>query len=186
MKKRGFFKKLLVSGTAAVLSASMLFNAYAATSDSALSVKDMYLNGVKNKILCNVEPYSTYIQVKGQMKTDVPDYSVSGAYRIMGNGVRESLPNTAVLRTGDLLYTVYTQPEGSAMWTVVVSVRGDVDGDGNLDNDDITEITTHLANLNAGKNYLTLEHFEAADVNRDGTVNIADVMSLARLIQQYS
>ena len=120
------------------------------------------------------------------MKTDVPDYSVSGAYRIMGNGVRESLPNTAVLRTGDLLYTVYTQPEGSAMWTVVVSVRGDVDGDGNLDNDDITEITTHLANLNAGKNYLTLEHFEAADVNRDGTVNIADVMSLARLIQQYS
>lgn len=92
-------------------------------------------------------------------------------------------PVAALLRTGDLLYTVL---EGSGNWTVVVAVRGDVDGDGNLDNDDITEITTHLANLNAGKNYLTLEHFEAADVNRDGTVNIADVMSLARLIQQYS
>ena len=54
-------------------------------------------------------------------------------------------------------------------------LRGDVNGDGKVDMDDVTFVT----NIILGIDYAT----EAADVNNDGSVNMADVMFIVNYIK---
>ena len=57
-------------------------------------------------------------------------------------------------------------------------IAGDLDGSGTLDIDDVTALVCHLTGKETPEGFVS----EAADVNGDGEVNIADVIALIDLI----
>jgi len=79
--------------------------------------------------------------------------------------------------TGDFVRTTYN--DGAAYFDLPVVVRGDTTGDGSITQDDLNALQRHL--LNTGR--LSGPYLTAADVNKDGAVDGADVLLLLKHLQ---
>ena len=79
---------------------------------------------------------------------------------------------SSVLRTGDTV-TVYDSSDTS-QGVYVVCVKGDVNGDGNVNNSDFIKVRNHIL----GTNTIVGVSSSAADVNADGKINNSDFIKI--------
>lgn len=79
---------------------------------------------------------------------------------------------SSVLKTGDTV-TVYDSSDTS-QGVYVVCVKGDVNGDGNVNNSDFIKVRNHIL----GTNTIVGVSSSAADVNADGKINNSDFIKI--------
>lgn len=71
-----------------------------------------------------------------------------------------------------------TYNDGKAFFDLPIVVYGDVDGDGKIDESDVTALQSHLAH----DALLSGARLRAADVNKSGDVNVSDLLYLIRAV----
>jgi hypothetical protein len=103
------------------------------------------------------------------------DFTSPATYRI-NNGKRTLVNGT----NENGFYTIKAKVEGTfalvqAVPEVPKAVKGDVNGDGNINVTDISKTAAHVKGLKK----LTDEEKELADVNNDGIVNVTDISKIA-------
>lgn len=81
----------------------------------------------------------------------------------------------------------YAQSEGKVDYKIVLMkldatsddyVLGDVNGDGDIDSDDLALLQDYITNHKP----LTKQQFKAGDINKDGNIDLADTLKLSQYI----
>lgn len=111
------------------------------------------------------------------------------------NGTEIRRGNRFAVKDGDIVYVGVGNPAwptmnswvGTADETVYaftvkyVPVRGDVDGDGVLGINDVTEVQRYLADFIE----LDSSHKAIADIDKDGEITVSDATKMQRIIAEY-
>ncbi|OQB24314.1 MAG: Amidase enhancer precursor [Firmicutes bacterium ADurb.Bin182] len=88
----------------------------------------------------------------------------------------KGVPAVKIVGTGCFVRVAYR--EGTAFFDLPVVIFGDLDGDGKIESDDVSALQSHLAH----ETMLTGARISAADVDRDGSVDISDLLLLIQTI----
>lgn len=145
-----------------------------------------------NTQLCTISTYETAPKLLGD-KYEISADGVSGIP--IGTTVEKLLKDISVeegslsvisskgdektnsaVRTGDFVRTVYA--DGFSYFDLPIVLKGDIDGSGNISQDDLDTLRQHLLGINR----LSGVYLDAADVNKDGEVNSLDVLGLMKHI----
>ncbi|MEG2038389.1 MAG: S8 family serine peptidase, partial [Oscillospiraceae bacterium] len=123
-----------------------------------------------SRVMTGVLPKSTAATIKANVYlptgTKIECYSASNAI----------VSDTATLGTGAKL--VLKNSGGTVVDQVTIVVRGDNDGDGNVNINDLVAVKRHILGIESVKSY----NFTASDTNSDGKVNINDLVAVKRHI----
>lgn len=161
-------KKLATGIIACGLAASMALSASAAA--------DQFIFDAHRQLIYNIEVGTTVGEV-----TDIMFERGYPIWDIEGNGLLVS--DNQVVHTG---FTGSVTKIG----VTYLSVAGDVDKDGDVDTDDVTQVSKCLAYKNTGGDAHDFFEedcvYQAADANMDGNIDISDVMAISRIIAQHS
>ncbi len=103
--------------------------------------------------------------------------SNKGELRAIFNDGENNSMTAAQITTARNKYWLPKKYNGSAWIEMTASLRGDVNGDGNVNVADVTALISLVLEGNA-----TAASHPAADVNEDGVVNIGDVTTLISLV----
>ena len=103
--------------------------------------------------------------------------SNKGELRAIFNDGENNSMTEAQITTARNKYWLPKKYNGSAWIEMTASLRGDVNGDGNVNVADVTALINLVLEGNA-----TVASHPAADVNEDGELNIGDVTSLISLV----
>ena len=103
--------------------------------------------------------------------------SNKGELRAIFNDGENNSMTAAQITIARNKYWLPKKYNGSAWIEMTASLRGDVNGDGNVNVADVTALISLVLEGNA-----TAASHPAADVNEDGVVNIGDVTTLISLV----